>query len=119
MTTLHKRLKGRKSHVTFSPTTTTIPPPKMSHYSQQHQYQSPQPYAYGQMPSYQPQSSCTFGVYPPRVRSQLNPTSRDWLRLLQRPLRKWKSVCGPYCPGVRIIDAFLIEGPSMTTYGPG
>jgi hypothetical protein len=66
MTTPHKRLiKGKKAQVTFSPTTTTIPSPKMSYYQPQpqHQYQSPQPYAYGQMPTYQPQSTCTYGVY--------------------------------------------------------
>lgn len=75
MTSPHKRLKGRKPQVTFSSTTTIIPPSKMSYYSQQqHQYQSPQTYSYGQMPTYQPQSTCTYGVYSPRVRSQLSPT---------------------------------------------
>ncbi len=74
MTTPHKVRKGRKSQVTFSSTTTTIPPRNMSYYPQQHQYQSPQTYAHGQMPTYQPQSTCTYGVYSPRVRLQLSPT---------------------------------------------
>jgi len=68
MTSPHKRLKGKKAQVTFSSTTTTIPSPKMSYYpQQQHQYQSPQTYAYGQMPTYQPQSTCTYGVYSARL----------------------------------------------------
>ena len=105
---LYKSPKGKKAQVTFNPTTTTIPS-KMSYYPQQQQYQSPQPYAYGQMPTYQPQSTCTCGVYPPRVRIRTEPHSRVWLRLLQRPLRVWKSVYGLYCSGVRITNAFFLK----------
>lgn len=108
----NKTLKGKKSQVTFNPTTTTIPQPKMSYYPQQqhhHQYQSPQTHAYGQMPTYQPQATCTFGVYPPRVRDGTEPHSRVWLRLLQCPLGVWKSVRGLHCSDVRIMNAFFLK----------
>ncbi len=61
-----------KLHGMFSPRSSCNNPDDPLTVALLHQYQSPQTYAHGQMPTYQPQSTCTYGVYSPRVRSQLS-----------------------------------------------